>query len=197
MAGTVEAATVYLGLGSNLGDRAAMMRAAVAALDQYAGVRMDAPGAVACLYETGPVGGPPGQPPYLNSAVRVVTTLPPVELLNAVLSIETSLGRVRHGHWEARSIDIDVLLYGDLVVRDATLTLPHPHLHERLFVLEPLSEIAGNVPHPVMKQTITELARRCRSRDERQPIERLSGPTWPLDPNCADRTGRHTAPQDA
>ena len=101
----------YIGLGSNLGDRAAMLRLALAAIDDLPEVRVAA-GSVASLYETDPVGGPGDQPTFLNSALRIDTTLDPASLLEAILAVETRLGRVRGARWSARLIDIDLLLFG-------------------------------------------------------------------------------------
>ena len=122
----------YVGLGSNLGDREATIRAAVAAL----------PGVVAIstLRETEPV-GVTEQPVFLNGAVALATDLPPRKLLETLLEIERGLGRERRERWGPRTIDLDLLLYGDETVDEPGLTVPHPHLHERRFALEPLAEL--------------------------------------------------------
>ena len=122
----------YVGLGSNLGDREATIRAAVAAL----------PGVVAVskLRETEPV-GVTGQPAFLNGAARLETELSPRELLDALLEVERGLGRERRERWGPRTIDLDLLLYGGETVDEPGLTVPHPSLHERRFVLEPLAEL--------------------------------------------------------
>ena len=125
----------YLALGSNQNDRLANMRAAIMALNAHAQIRVDFETGIAALYETTPVGVCHSQPLYLNSAVRVSTSLAPQALLQAILSIEDSLGRVRRRRGEQRVIDIDLLLYSDLIIEDGDLSLPHPRLHERRFVL--------------------------------------------------------------
>ena len=179
MSNDPDTATAYLGLGSNLGDRLAALRAAVFAVDDHPRIRVDFETGIASLYETAPVGGPSNQGLFFNSAVRIVTTLTPVELLRAVLSIEESLGRVRRRRWEARAIDIDLLLYDDLVTDDKAPSLPHPRLHQRRFVLEPLAEIACQVLHPVLKLTIADLARRRRSSEPAESVVLIAGPQWP------------------
>ena len=124
--------TAYIGLGSNLGDREATIEAAVAAL----------PGVIAVsrLRETAPV-GVLEQPPFLNGAVALETRLSPRELLDTLLAVERGLGRERHERWGPRTIDLDLLLYADVVLDEPGLTLPHPRLHERRFALEPLHEL--------------------------------------------------------
>ena len=172
--------TAYLGLGSNLGDRLVAMRAAIQALDDHPRIRGDFERGVAPLYETGPVGGPPGQGPFLNSAVRVGTTLSGMDLLCALLSIEESLGRMRGDRWDARIIDIDLLLFDDLVVNGEGLSIPHPRMHTRRFVLDPLAEIAGDVIHPVFHMTISALAGKCRSEPKGETVELLACGGWQL-----------------
>jgi 2-amino-4-hydroxy-6-hydroxymethyldihydropteridine diphosphokinase len=139
----------YLGLGSNLGNRRRNIAEAIRRLGGIRGVRITK---VSSLYETTPVGGPP-QPDFLNAVARVETTLSPARLLDAALAVEAACGRMRAMHWGPRVIDIDVLLAGARVVRTRKLTLPHPRMHERRFVLAPLAEIAPRARHPRLGKT--------------------------------------------
>jgi 2-amino-4-hydroxy-6-hydroxymethyldihydropteridine diphosphokinase len=136
----------FLGLGSNLGDRRALLTQAVDALD-WGAVTVVARSRV---YETDPVGGPPGQPAFLNQVVELETTLDARALWERCVAVETALGRARdhEERWGPRAIDIDVLLFGEEVVDEPDLTVPHPRLHERRFVLVPLVELAPDVEIP-------------------------------------------------
>lgn len=143
--------TAYLSLGSNLGDRAANLRAAVAQLDA-AGRLL----AVSALYETQPV-DIPDQPWFLNCVAAIETDKTPKELLQLALQIEATMGRLRLRDKGARKIDIDVVLFGDRMVDEPGLKIPHPAMHQRRFVLEPLVEIAPEVRHPELGKTAREL----------------------------------------
>jgi 2-amino-4-hydroxy-6-hydroxymethyldihydropteridine diphosphokinase len=146
--------TTYIGLGSNLGDRRDYLDRAVRELGQRPGVRIIK---LSSYHETAPVGGPPGQPDFLNAAAEVQTDLPPDALLRTLLDIEQGLGRVRSEHHGPRTVDLDLLLYGDLALAEPDLTVPHPRMHERRFVLAPLAEIAPHAVHPVFHRTVAEL----------------------------------------
>jgi len=143
--------TAYLSLGSNVGDRAANLRAAVAQLDA-AGRLLT----VSALYETQPV-DVPGQPWFLNCVAAMETDKTPRELLQFALQAEAAMGRLRMEEKGPRKIDIDVVLFGDRVVDEPGLKIPHPAMHRRRFVLEPLAEIAPEARHPVLGKTAREL----------------------------------------
>jgi 2-amino-4-hydroxy-6-hydroxymethyldihydropteridine diphosphokinase len=128
---------VTLGLGANLGDRLASLRRAVVLL-AYGGVRAIASSRV---WETDPVGGPAGQPAYLNAVIRAETELDALDVLASASRVEAALGRTRDERWGPRTIDIDVLLYDDVQQDDPELTIPHPRLTERAFVVLPLLEL--------------------------------------------------------
>ncbi|TMZ46481.1 2-amino-4-hydroxy-6-hydroxymethyldihydropteridine diphosphokinase [Klebsiella pneumoniae] len=142
--------TVYLGLGSNLGDRLNHLQQAVEQLQAHPEIRVTR---VSSIYETVPV-GPVEQPDFLNMVVAAETTLAPEELLSAVQEIEQRLHRVRTIRWGPRTLDIDILLYGERVLRQEGLTLPHPRMEERAFVLIPLLEVAGNLRIPGSGATV-------------------------------------------
>jgi 2-amino-4-hydroxy-6-hydroxymethyldihydropteridine diphosphokinase len=143
--------TAYLSLGSNLGDRAANLRAAVAQLE-VAGRLL----ALSALYETQPV-DVPDQPWFLNCVAAIETDMTPRELLQLALRVEAAMGRLRMREKGARKIDIDIVLFGDWVVDEPGLKIPHPAMHQRRFVLEPLVEIAPEVRHPELGKTAREL----------------------------------------
>ena len=136
-------ARAYVGLGTNLGDREAMLRHAVELLRERVDVR-----AVSSIRETEPW-GLLDQPPFLNAAVEVETELTPRELLDLLLELERLLGRTREGpHYGPRTIDLDLLVYGEETLDEPGLTVPHPRLHERRFALEPLAELAPDLVVP-------------------------------------------------
>ncbi len=143
--------TAYLSLGSNIGDRAANLRGAIARLSELGEVT-----AVSSFYETEPVDFL-AQPWFLNCAVALETDKMPRQFLGALLRIEQEMGRKRVQPKGPRVIDLDILLFGSSVVETAQLTIPHPAMHERRFVLEPLAEIAPDLRHPIFKRTIREL----------------------------------------
>jgi 2-amino-4-hydroxy-6-hydroxymethyldihydropteridine diphosphokinase len=155
----------YLSLGSNLGDRAANLREALAQLHS-AGHLV----AVSAFYETQPV-DVPDQPWFLNCVAAIATGLTPRELLALVLQIETSMGRLRMSAKGPRKIDIDIVLFADRIVDEPRLKIPHPAMHQRRFVLEPLAEIAPEAWHPALGKTGRELLAELA---EGQAVRRLA-----------------------
>lgn len=154
-------AWIVLALGSNVGDREALLA--------FARDRLPAAGVpwelASTIHETAPVGGPPGQDPYLNqvlAARRAAVPFGPRVLLEVALAIEREAGRERRERWGPRTLDVDIVLYGDMVVREPGLTIPHPRLAERAFVLEPLAEILPGLVHPEFGRTIADLAAALR-----------------------------------
>ncbi len=143
----------FIAIGANLGDRSATIRSALGALDRSPGIGVIR---VSTLIENPAVGGPAGAPPFLNGAAELATTLDPHALLARLLEVERSLGRERRQKWAPRTIDLDLLLYGDQIIRSDDLTLPHPLMHARNFVLIPLAQIAPDVLHPTLRKTIRQ-----------------------------------------
>lgn len=138
-------ARAYLGLGSNLDDPVRQLRQALATLSRLPAVSLVARSP---FYGSAPVGGPPAQPDYLNAVAALDTALTPAQLLSLLQALEQSQGRVRTVRWGPRTLDLDLLLYDQLISHDPALTLPHPRLHERAFVLGPLHDIAPQLIIP-------------------------------------------------
>lgn len=145
---------VYLGIGSNLGDRRLNIDKAISKLSASKDIKVKK---VSSIYETEPVGGPVGQGKYLNGAVEIETTLKPIDLLKVCKDIEAKLGRVNLVKDAPRPIDLDILFYDDLIFESAELKIPHPRMNERLFVLNGLMELAPDKIHPLLKKKISDL----------------------------------------
>lgn len=155
----MEQHTAYIALGGNVGDVEATLLSALRDLEASSGIVL---GRVSRFYRTAPVGGPEGQKDYLNAAAELHTTLSPGDLLEVMQSVERRHGRdrAREERWGPRTCDLDLLLYGQVVWNEEGLTIPHPRMHERMFVLQPLAEIAPNAIHPVCRQSVQDLLAR-------------------------------------
>lgn len=147
----------FLSLGSNIGDRRRYLHSAVELLRQ----RRTSIEKLSSIYETEPV-GKADQPYFLNQCIQVSSELYPLDFLHFCQSIENTLGRVRREKWQPRTIDIDILLSNVEIIRTNELTIPHPLMTQRRFVLQPLAEIGADVIHPLEKKNMRELLERCR-----------------------------------
>lgn len=160
MNGYPRSTIAYLALGSNLGDRLACLRGARRALHRPPQINVVAASAI---YETEPVGGPDEQPSYLNAVLRVETLLSAADLLTEILAVEKLFGRRRLERWGPRTLDVDLLFFGDEVHRQTDLIIPHPRVHQRAFVLIPLMELAPGLIHPVLGQTVEDMMAKLSS----------------------------------
>jgi len=143
---------VYIGIGSNKGNRLKLIKQAIAAIGQIQGTKVRK---IAKIYESEPLG--PAKEKFLNTAIEIFTTLTPFELLVCLKEIETQLGRTCGPKWGDRTIDLDILFFGALILETDFLKIPHPELHWRDFVLVPLSDIAPELVHPVLNIPISRL----------------------------------------
>ncbi|MNK04678.1 Bifunctional folate synthesis protein [compost metagenome] len=149
----LEQRNAYLLLGTNLGDRAKNLNTAIAFIEEEIGAIF----AKSSVYETA-AWGKTDQPGFLNQAVGLRSGLEPLPLLKLLLAIEQKMGRVRLERWGERLIDIDIIFYGEAIILDSSdLILPHPEMHKRRFVLEPLNEIAENFIHPIFKEKVSSI----------------------------------------
>ena len=155
-------AKVYLGLGSNKGDRLGFLRAALTETSKLGRTSIRT---ISSVYETEPVGRK-DQAEFLNTVAEIETTMPPHNLLLELKRIEKELGRMDRVKWGPREIDIDILYYDDHVQESDTLTIPHPYLHQRRFTLVPLVEIAPEFVHPMLLKTNAELLAECEDESE-------------------------------
>ena len=150
---TSETTIAYIGVGSNLGDKILNCRYAIEEMSQLPECQVTG---CSSLFKTEPE-GVTGQDWYINCVSQLKTALGPFQLIKALLSIEHAMGRKRRRRWEARIIDLDILLFGQEVIQSPDLVIPHPLLHKRRFVLEPLAQLAPHLVHPVLKLTIRHL----------------------------------------
>ncbi|MCS7306056.1 MAG: 2-amino-4-hydroxy-6-hydroxymethyldihydropteridine diphosphokinase [Thermoguttaceae bacterium] len=179
-------AHVLIGLGSNLGSREENLRRALDLLDETPGIELRAVSRWLC---TRPVGGPAGQPDFLNGAVLVQTSLSPDHLLYRIQEIEWQLGRVRRERWGPRTLDLDILLYEQLVVDSPQLRIPHPAMAWRRFVLEPAAQVAGWMSHPQIGWTVRELFEHLKLAF---PYVAITGPYPDLNKRLAQRVAQQT-----
>jgi 2-amino-4-hydroxy-6-hydroxymethyldihydropteridine diphosphokinase len=149
---------VFLLLGSNLGDRQAYLQQAIAHIEQEIAPVV----ARSSVYET-QSWGKTDEPDYLNQVIQLQTNIPAKGILYKILNIEKAMGREREVKWGSRIIDIDILFYGSEVINEDQLIVPHPELHNRMFTLAPLAEIAPELIHPVLKKNIAQLKRELKS----------------------------------
>jgi 2-amino-4-hydroxy-6-hydroxymethyldihydropteridine diphosphokinase len=149
---------VYAGLGSNLGNKRENIIRAIDRIDAYEEICVKEKSG---FYDTSPVGGPP-QPDYVNCVIELETEIEPQTLLKEFKKIEIELGRKPGMRWGPRVIDLDIILFGDRIVNDHNLKIPHERMHERIFVLEPLSEISPDIKHPVSGISISELLEKIK-----------------------------------
>jgi 2-amino-4-hydroxy-6-hydroxymethyldihydropteridine diphosphokinase len=163
-------ARALIGLGSNVGDRAGQMNQAVELLRQTVDVLVVR---ISNWHETAPIGGPPGQGPFLNGAVLLETSLEPEQLHQALVQIENQLGRQRDVRWQARTIDLDLLLYDDLQLATPKLLIPHPRFEFRKFVVKPAAEIAPEMIHPTLRWTLKALHHHLHTT---KPYVAITGP---------------------
>ncbi len=162
--------SALIGLGANLGPREEMLRRAAGRLVDHPAIRV---AALSRFFETPAVGGPPGQPPFLNAAAHLKTSLAPESLLDVLHDVERALGRERGEHWGPRVIDLDLLLYDQLVLQTERIVLPHRCMAWRRFVLEPAAEVAPRMLHPILGWTVAEMLAHLNAT---APYLALAGP---------------------
>ncbi|HEX9743220.1 MAG TPA: 2-amino-4-hydroxy-6-hydroxymethyldihydropteridine diphosphokinase [Nitrospiraceae bacterium] len=179
--------TVFIGFGSNLGDRVDFCDRAVTLLSLLPHSQLIA---VSSLYETEPVAdaGAPGEDWFLNGVMQVETDITPQSLLTVCREIERSLGRDPEHRSGPRTIDLDILLYGDRMFQEQELTVPHPRLHLRRFVLEPLVELEPTLIHPALKQTVSQLLAQLTDRHQVRRINPQPGTRYGSRPTCSGNT---------
>ena len=157
---------VYIGFGSNIGDRLTHIQNAIHALSKTEGITLQK---ISAVYKTDPVGYE-AQAHFLNGVAAIQTDLPPLSLLHTLKDIEIAIGRKHRIRWGPREIDLDILIYGDLCLQTEKLVIPHPEMHLRRFVLVPLAEIVPDLVHPVFQETVQILLERLE--DEKSVLKK-------------------------
>lgn len=181
-------ALVHIALGGNVGDSVHIFRRAIGRLTRRGQLHLQC---VSSLYDTSPVGGPAGQPNFVNAVLRADTSLGPHELLAVLLDCERQHDRRRDVSCGPRTLDLDLLFHDERIIADESLILPHPRLHHRLFVLQPLAEISPDLRHPVLDLPISTLLGRLSDTDE--VICRRCAPSWLTENQSSPLiAGRHT-----
>jgi 2-amino-4-hydroxy-6-hydroxymethyldihydropteridine diphosphokinase len=165
----LDAPRIFIGLGANLGDAGQTLGEAAEEISRLPDTTLRGRSS---LWATAPLG--PAQPEFRNAVVEVATSLDPPGLLSALLGIERAHGRERGERWGPRVLDLDLLLWGEETVERPGLRIPHPEMHRRRFVLEPLAELAPGLVHPVLRKTIVEMLETVRD----QAVRRVSSPAW-------------------
>lgn len=153
--------TAHIALGSNVGDRHANIRKAMAILIETPAIEVRR---ISSMMENPAEGGPEDAPDFINAAAEIVTGYTAPSLMKRLLEIEAQMGRERRAKWEPRLIDLDLVLYGNQIISTNDLIVPHPLMHERLFVLKPLAEIAPNAVHPTLNATVLQLLESLKKR---------------------------------
>lgn len=175
-----------IALGGNLGDSQQILSNAITVIDTVPGIQVLAR---SHFYKTAPVGPP--QPDYINACITVETNLSPRDLLHRLLAIESQFGRVRKERWGARSLDLDLLIYSDYIIEAPRLTIPHPRLHERPFVLIPLMDVAAHWQHPILHKSIEQIVAELSQQERIAGVERLV--SYELH-HAVDTTKRNSSP---
>lgn len=166
----MQSSIAYIGIGSNLGDKLYNCKFSIDKINQLPGCHVTA---CSALFKTEPE-GVTGQDWYANCVAQVTTTQSPSQLLKGLMGIESDMGRIRKKRWETRIIDLDILLFGQEIIESDDLTIPHPLLHKRRFVLEPLFQLAPELMHPVLKLTISQLLNKLPKGPSVEPLHTLA-----------------------
>lgn len=172
----MESTIAYIGIGSNVGDKPFNCRYSIGKIDQLPGCHVTA---CSSIFKTGPE-GVSGQDWYANCVVQVKVSQGPSKLLRGLLRIESDMGRIRRERWGPRIIDLDLLLFGQEIIESDNLIVPHPLLHKRRFVLEPLVQLAPDLMHPVLRLSMGQLLNRLPKGPSVEPLDKLYSSDMPV-----------------